>query len=160
MVGKSKCLSALMLPVLCFGLLAFLSGCPQNTAGPTIPADGTLPISLTAAGAVEGKGTLFAVLDSGADPYSDPLLAGGDFDIVGGTGNATAAVMVSPYGDWVGTGGHTYDVYLWVDIDGDSATVQYPESGVDMRLKTYPVTVDIDANISLTYSGTDVETVP
>jgi hypothetical protein len=117
-------------------------------------------VGLTAAGIVEGKRTLFGVYDAGADPYTDPMLAAGDFDVVSGTGSSTAAELLPPYLDWLGTGGNSYDVYLWVDIDGDSETVQSHESGVDMQLKTFPVTVEIDGNISLTYLDTALETVP
>jgi hypothetical protein len=143
------------------GDMVFVFFYPTDFAEITsIPAEGTLTIGLTAAGVVEGKRTMFAVFDAGANPYTDTMLATNEFDVVSGTGSSTAAETLPPYLDWLGTGGNSYDVYLWVDIDGDSATVQYPESGVDMRLKTFPVTVEIDGNITLTYSGTDLETVP
>jgi hypothetical protein len=127
---------------------------------PPSKQDGTLTMGLINAFSVDGKRVVFGVFDAGADPLSDPLLAGGDFDVTGGSGSGTANEVVAPYGAWIGTGGTSYDVYLWVDMDGDSATVQYPESGVDMRLTTYPVTVEIDDDVSLTYQGSDLETVP
>jgi len=116
--------------------------------------DGTLTIGVTVA---SGITILYGVYDAGADPLTDPLRASGEFDLFSGTGSITATDF---YGDWIGTGGNSYDVYIWMDMDGDYDTVQYAESGVDMQLKILPVTVEIDGNISLTYLGSAFETVP
>jgi hypothetical protein len=88
---RPKWLHACVPAAVSFGLFALLSGRPEGTVGPTIPADGTLTMGLTAAGAVERKRTLFARYDAGSVPFADPLLAAGDFDAASGSGSDTAA---------------------------------------------------------------------
>jgi hypothetical protein len=103
---------------------------------------------------------LGGLFDADADPLSDPLLAVVDFTVSGGGGSDTMSGNVPPYETWVGTGGNSYDVYLWVDMNGNRDTVQYPEAGEDMQLSDFPVAVEIDGDTTITFTLADFVTVP
>jgi len=157
-MGKIKYLLAIGMLLLFMGIIS----CDLFDDGETPPTkeDGTLTVGLTAADAIEGKDVLGGLVNAGANPAIDPILAGVDFSVSSGSGSATMAIMAPPYDIWVGTGGSSYDVYLWVDMNGNRDTVQYPESGVDMQLSTFPFTVVIDGDVTVTYTGADLVTVP
>ena len=78
----------------------------------------------------------------------------------GGSGMSMMQIFEPPYDTWVGTGGSSYDVYLWVDMNGNRDTVLYPESGVDLQLSDTPSTVEIDGNTTVTLTLADFVTVP
>jgi hypothetical protein len=143
-------------------LLMGVSGCqpPDGDGPPPAKEDGTLTMALSDAAAIEGIDVLGAAFEHGADPMASPMLAVVDFTVSGGGGSGAMRDTDPPYDTWVGTGGGSYDVYLWVDMNGNRATVQYPESGVDMQLADFPLAVVIDGDTTVTLTAADFVTVP
>jgi hypothetical protein len=151
-----------VIPICSVLLLIGIIGCepPDDDGTPPPKEDGTLTVVVTEAGAIDGKDVLGCVLDGGADPYTAPMLAGVDCTVSGGSGMGMMQIFEPPYDTWVGTGGSSYDVYLWVDMNGNRETVLYPESGVDLQLSDWPSTVEIDGNTTVTLTLADFVTVP
>ncbi len=129
--------------------------------GPPPPQDGSVTVAFSNAGAVEGKRVLVGVFPAGSDPSVVPIVAQGDFDIASGEGSQTLEVPGIAGEIWYGTGGQSYDLYLWVDMnDNLQYGAYYPEPGVDMELATFPVVVTIDGDVHLSYTGADLILVP
>lgn len=110
----------------------------QNTwYGPYTPEDGTLTVSVSGADDHEGKNLDIAVVESGGVPSSP--LAEGSSVISGGSATVTAQ---DGGGDWTGTGGTEYDVYIVIDVDNSGGA---PNSG-DYQIDPWPVTYDQDGD--------------
>jgi hypothetical protein len=135
-----------------------------DTGGAQPPENGTVTVSFTDADIANGHRVLVGVYPAGTDPTIDPmgqLVATGDFDIESGHGSQTLVEGLSGPDLWYGTGGESYDVYIWVDMnDNLEYGVYQPEPGIDLRLASSPVVVLIDGDMLLEYTGSDLVVVP
>ncbi len=124
--------------------------------------DGTLTVSVTEIPAPEDYAVLAGVFEAGVDPFPDPMsliLAEGHILLADGAGS-DILTMPGSEDPWIGTGGDSYDVYVWVDMNDNLEEVIYPEPGIDLQLATYPLTVDIDGDMTLEFTGSDFVLTP
>ena len=126
--------------------------------------DGTLTVSLTGISAPDGTFTPMGLFPEGADMSGDPMLLivamGGDPGLIGGAVSSTMCVPNTQI-PWIGTGGTTYDLYIWVDMNGNLEFGAYmPEPGIDLQLTDFPVTVEINGDTSMEFTGSNFILVP
>jgi hypothetical protein len=127
--------------------------------------DGTVTVTLTEADVANGHCALVGVYPAGTDPGIDPmgkLVAMGNFEVVSGYGSMTLTETGDyPQPVWYGTGGKSYDVYIWVDMnDNLEYGVYWQEPGIDLQLSSFPVVVVIDGDVYLNYTGSDFVVTP
>lgn len=104
---------------------------------PYVQENGNLTVSVSGADDHNGKSLEIVVVASGDDPDTDPIVADGSAAISGGTASITA-LDASTGGIWTGTGETAYDVYIIIDVGGDSGP-SAPNSG-DYKTDPIPVT--------------------
>lgn len=147
MISKSKRVYATTVVALSIGLLALLSGCPDNGVGAT-EEDGTITVRLTGADAHNGEHFYYAVGAAG-DDLSDPAnwlgVAPTAPTITGGTVECIT-VDFGTDDPATFTGGESYDASGMIDADlsGDLTSGDYtfgPET----------VVVDGDTILNLVY---------
>ena len=136
-------------------ILLIVMACPDN--GVTY-SDGTLTVGLVGYSTGDGHQALFGVYAGGSDPYTDPIIAMGQFTIGDGGGSFQAEDPSN--NPWTGTGGTTYDVYLWVDLNDNWETITFPESGDDSVASSFPYSVLIDGNVTITFTGANMVPAP
>jgi len=142
-----RTLRILFITFAAFAVLA-VTGCDDGgNDGGDVPADGTLTIEYTGDGSANGLPIVAAVIGEGNDPMqSQPLGFGGDLI---DSGNASFTLTTSDESaSWSGTGGTTYDVYIFIDSDGDDE----PSTG-DLLYKTF------DPSVQYTQDGNEVVSV-
>ena len=129
--------------------------------------DGTLTVSVTGVAAPDGTFVPIGVFPAGWDPAVDPdpfgsLLATGGGVVAAGAASDTVRTHVPEGGDdvWIGQGGSFYDVYVWVDMNGNFEETMFLEPGVDLVATVFPTTVEIDGNTVLYFTGGDFELAP
>jgi len=135
----------------------------QGEPAQPVEQDGTLTIHLTGVDAPDGTNVPIGVYPAGFDPGSgDPLsalvaVAGGELE----GGNLDSSARISGTETlWIGEGGSSYDVYVWLDMNNNLDTVMFPEPGIDYQLSTFPVTVEINGNVDLYFTGASFVPVP
>ena len=129
--------------------------------------DGTLTVSVTGVAAPDGTFVPIGVFPAGWDPAVDPdplewMVAAGGGVLAASAASDTVRTHV-PEGDgdvWIGQGGSFYDVYVWVDMNGNFEETMFPEPGVDLVLSVFPTTVEIDGDTVLYFTGGDFELAP
>ncbi len=99
--------------------------------------DGNLTVSVSGADEHNGTSLEIAVFAHEADPTSVPPLTHGSAAISGGTVSINAVALPAG-GPWTGNGETAYDVYIIIDVDGDSGPSS-PNSG-DYKTDPIPVT--------------------
>jgi len=114
--------------------------------GMLVPDDTTVPIG---------------VFPAGIDPSQDPMgtmAAMGGSEIIGGEMFSTMTEPDTPI-VWFGTGGEYYDVYIWIDMNNNLDEVMFPEPDEDLQAIVFPVTVQIDGDVTLEFDYDDFEVV-
>ena len=143
------------------GLIGYIDIDPGNEEPPI--EDGTLTVSLTDLSAPDGTYVPIGVYPAGVDPVVDPfglIEAMGGLELIGGGGSS---LMTEPNTEttWIGTGGVSYDVYIWVDMNGNLEFGAYePEPGIDLQLVDFPVVVEINGDTTIEFTGSDFIVVP
>jgi hypothetical protein len=127
-------------------------GTDQNGDDAT-SSDGTLTISVTGADAHDGATLLAGVFAHGVAPESgaEPL-AYSDSEVIAG-GSASAVLYEDGSGTsqaWQGTGGETYDAYVFIDVDDDGE----PSYG-DYAHNSQPLTYIQDGDHSIATEFSD-----
>ena len=128
--------------------------------------DGRIEVVLSDYPAGDGHQPLMGLFPGGSDPY-DPtttMIAMGGFDIVGGGGSCFLIPSGYPGGteldDWMGTGGVTYDLYIWFDLNDNvfhpTDPVLYPEEGEDAMAIIFPYNVLIDGDVTISLTGDNI----
>jgi len=144
------------------GLIGYIEITPDSEG--SSEEDGTLTISLTGISAPDGTFTPMGLFPEGADMSGDPMLLivamGGDPGLMDG---AVSSIMCVPNTQtpWIGTGGTSYDLYVWVDMnDNLELGVYMPESEIDLQLNEFPVTVEINGDTIVEFTGSDFVLTP
>jgi hypothetical protein len=119
--------------------------------------DGSLTISVTEIDAEDGTIVYIGVFPAGADPanWETLMQAQGEIELFAGAGTETMEELEGA-NLWIGTGGRSYDVYVWVDMNRNLPDGAYfPEPGFDQQLVSFPVAVEIDGDTTLNFQGSD-----
>lgn len=83
------------------------------------PTSGTLSVGLTGASEYAGKTIYIGVLPRGVDPMANEPLADGSA-VISPQGTASMTAQTVPGGgNWIGSGDAEYDVYAFIDMDGN-----------------------------------------
>lgn len=126
-----------------------LVGCDSSSE-----ADGTSTVALTNASAADGDSFVVYVYPSGETDVNNPgtVLATGNTKIASGAATVTVKVdngSWQPTGtDWVGTGGTSYDFYIYTNDPNDPYAD--PTSYANSKMTDpMPVSVTVDGNQTL-----------
>jgi hypothetical protein len=109
------------------------------------PEGSTLTVHLTGMGDPDPEFFTLAcgLFEPGADPwdYTATILAtGGEWQLVGDVIEAQMELFdVDEI--WYGTDGEFYDLYIWLDMDGNLHDVPFPEEGSDLVYHTWPLPI-------------------
>lgn len=131
--------------------------------GDPVECGGTITVELS--GYEEGNGheTMIGLFVQNADTSQmDQLLAIGGFEISGGGGNSVMSTIESHGAiDWCGVDGSYYDLYFWVDLNDSSQNAEspddvYPDVGIDSMASQFPLTVYLDGDVTISFTGEDM----
>ncbi|MBN2322250.1 MAG: hypothetical protein JXQ30_00830 [Spirochaetes bacterium] len=139
-----KLMSPAVLVILSVGL--GVTAC--NTGGEIGAVDGTVTVTLSNAGAVDDDTLSVYVYAEGETDVNNPAkLLATNFAVI--TDGTASVVLREDDGDWMptvtnwtGTGGTTYDIYIYTDSDGDGEL----ETGTVYITDPFPGTVTIDGD--------------
>ena len=128
-----------------------------NTGGGA--ADGTVTVNLSNAADANGHYLFVYVYAEGETDVNNPaaVLATNNVQIADGTASVVLKLddgSWMPTGtDWTGTGGVTYDIYIYTDSDGDSNPDTGP--GTAKKTVTFPqvLTIDGDETVATDYTS-------
>lgn len=145
-----KIKSAVVINVVIFMIvMSLLSSCDD----PVTASDGTLTITLSGAGTVDGDTMVTVVYEEGADITTDMGVSLNYGTINSGEASLTLMVptgsMTPSSTTWSGTGGETYDVYYYIDTTN---SVEAVNSGSDYMGKNWPLTLTVDGDRTIATS--------
>lgn len=100
---------------------AILTGCDEAATGGSDAANGGLTVTLSGATEIaDGSALIIEVLTQPSDWNDQDAEAIGHGPVTGGAASAQAMVPNTST-PWIGAGGTTYDVYVYIDdVDGNS----------------------------------------
>lgn len=128
----------------------FFAGCENpsssssSSSGGSSGDDGTFTVTVSGLDASLSDTLVFAIVPAGATVTESNLVAMCWLDHNEPAGTDTC-VAIPPEGgeDWVGTGGTTYDAYIFLDVDDDVG--EGPVAG-DYKYKDWPLRYTQDGN--------------
>jgi hypothetical protein len=101
-------------------IVAVVSGCPTSAVGGSDESEGGLTVTLSGATTVpDGSELVIEVLTQPSDWHDQAPEATGRGTVSGGIASVEAELPGTDTA-WIGTGGTTYDVYVYIDENDNS----------------------------------------